>query len=50
LLVERMQGEAIFELARRKAEAAAQRGKPQPAQTVPQPGSMEWFEAQKKKG
>jgi hypothetical protein len=30
-------------------EAAAQRSKPQPAQTVPQPGS-EWFEAQKKKG
>jgi hypothetical protein len=31
-------------------EAAAQRSKPQPAQTVPHPGSMEWFEAQKKKG
>jgi hypothetical protein len=30
-------------------EAAAQRSKPQPAQTLPQPGSMEWFEAQKKK-
>jgi hypothetical protein len=30
--------------------AAAERSKPQPAQTVPQPGSMEWFEAQKKKG
>jgi hypothetical protein len=24
--------------------------KPQPTQPVPQPGSMEWFEAQKKKG
>ena len=43
-------GEGIFELYRRDAEAAAQRSKPQPAQTVPQPGSMEWFEAQKKKG
>jgi hypothetical protein len=42
--------EAIFELARRNAEAAEQRRKPQPAQTVPQPGSREWFEAQKKKG
>jgi hypothetical protein len=43
-------GEGIFELYRRGAEAAAQRSKPQPAQTVPQPVSMEWFEAQKKKG
>jgi hypothetical protein len=50
LLVEPMKGEGIFELYRRDAEAAAQRSKPQPAQTVPQPGSMEWFEAQKKKG
>jgi hypothetical protein len=50
LLVEPMKGEAIFELARREAEAVAQRSTPQPAQTVPQPGSMEWFEAQKKKG
>jgi len=50
LLVERMQGEAMFELARRNAEAAEQRSKPQPVQNVPQPGSMEWFEAQKKKG
>jgi hypothetical protein len=48
LLVEPMKGEGIFELYRREAEAAAQRCKPQPAQTVPQPGSMEWFEAQKK--
>jgi hypothetical protein len=45
-----MTGEGIFELARRNAEAAAQRRKPQPAQSVPQPGSVEWFEAQKKKG
>jgi phage terminase large subunit-like protein len=50
LLVERMKGEAMFELARRNAEAAEQRRKPQPVETVPQPGSMEWFEAQKKKG
>jgi hypothetical protein len=45
-----MNGEGIFELYRRDAEAAAQRSPPQPAQTAPQPGSMEWFEAQKKKG
>jgi hypothetical protein len=45
-----MNGEGIFELYRRHAEAAEQRRKPQPAQTVPQPGSMEWLEAQKKKG
>jgi predicted phage terminase large subunit-like protein len=50
LLVEPMTGEGIFELARRNAEAAEQRRKPQPAQIVPQPGSVEWFEAQKKKG
>jgi hypothetical protein len=50
LLVEPMNGEGIFELYRRGAEAAAQRNKPQPTQTLPQPGSMEWFEAQKKKG
>src|SRR6516165_2551966 len=30
-------------------DAAAKHSKPQPVQTVPQPGSMEWFEAQKKK-
>ena len=50
LLVEPMNGEGIFELYRRDAEAAAQRSKPQPAQNVPQPGSMEWFAAQKKHG
>jgi len=50
LLVKPMNGEGIYELYRRDAEAAVQRSKPQPAQTVPQPGSMEWFEAQKKKG
>jgi hypothetical protein len=31
-------------------DAVAERSKPQPVQTVPQLGSMEWFEAQKKKG
>jgi predicted phage terminase large subunit-like protein len=40
----------IYELYRRQAEAAAGRSKPQPVQSVPQPGSMEWLEAQKKKG
>jgi predicted phage terminase large subunit-like protein len=40
----------LYEFYREEAEAAAQRSKPQPVQTVPQPGSMEWFEAQKKKG
>ena len=30
--------------------AAAERSKPQPVQSVPQPGSVEWSEAQKKKG
>jgi len=35
---------------RQRAEAAEQRSKPQPTQSEPQPGSMEWFEAQKKKG
>ena len=28
---------------------AAERNKPQPVQTVPQPGSVEWFEALQKK-
>ena len=50
LLVEPMTGEGIFELARRNAEAAEQRRKPQPAQSVPQPGSVEWFATQKNKG
>ena len=50
LLVEPMNNEGIFELARRNAEAAAQRRKPQPTQPVHAPGSMEWSEAQKKKG
>jgi len=48
-----MPGRGLYELYREQAEAAAERSKPQPVQTVPQPGSMEWFEwveAQKKKG
>ena len=48
LLVKPMNGGGIHELYRRDAEGAAQRSEPQPAQTVPQPSSMEWFEAQKK--
>jgi hypothetical protein len=40
----------IFELYRQQAEAAVERSKPQPVQTVPQPGVMEWLEALKKKG
>ena len=43
----------LYELSRQQAEAAAQRNKPQPVQSVPQPGSMEWFQwlhAQQKKG
>ena len=50
LLVERMPGEGIYELYRQQAAAAAQRSKPQPVQTVPQPGLVEWSEAQKKQG
>ena len=50
LLVEPMKGENIYELYRRDAQAAAQRSKRQPAQTVPQPGSMEWSKAQENKG
>jgi hypothetical protein len=43
LLVEPMNGKNIFEFYRQRAEAAAERSKPQPAQTVPQPGPMEWL-------
>jgi hypothetical protein len=50
LLVEPMTGEGIYELTRQRAEAAEQRRKPQPTQPVYAPGSVEWFEAQKKKG
>jgi len=48
-----MKGEGIYELYRQQAKAAEQRSKPQPAQTVPQPGSTEWFQwlaAQNKQG
>ena len=48
LLVERMPGEGIYELYRQQTKAAAQGSKPQPAQTVPQPGSMEWLAEQEK--
>jgi predicted phage terminase large subunit-like protein len=41
-------GQGIFELYRREAEAAEQRRQPQPAQTVWQPGSMQWFAEQNK--
>jgi predicted phage terminase large subunit-like protein len=44
-----MNGEGVYELYRQWAEEATQRSKPQPAHTEPQPGSVEWFEAQKKK-
>src|SRR5215471_8699191 len=50
LLVEQMPGEGIYELYRQQAEEAKQRCQPQPAQTVWQPGSMEWSEVQKKQG
>ena len=50
LLVEPMPGEGLYEWYRHQAKADAQPSKPQPAQTVPQPGSTEWLEAQEKKG
>ena len=48
LLVAPMKGEGIYELYRQQAKAAAQPSKPQPAQTVPQPGSMEYLAEHKK--
>jgi len=45
-----MKGWGAFERARQEAEADAERSKPQPVEPLPQPGSMEWFAAQKKKG
>ena len=30
-------------------DATAERSKPQPIQTVPQPGSMSWFEARRRR-
>jgi hypothetical protein len=50
LLVEPMKGEGIFELYHREAEEAKKRCQPQPAQTVWQPGSMQWLAEQKKSG
>ena len=49
LLVEQMKGEGIYELYHQQAKAAAQCSKPQPAQTVPQPGSIEWLKTQANK-
>jgi hypothetical protein len=48
LLVEPMIGYGIYEFYRREAEAAEQPRQPQPAQTVWQPGSMQWQAEQKK--
>ena len=48
MLNPQMKGQGIYELCRDQAEAAAQRSKPQPVQSPPQPGSMEWFAAQNK--
>ena len=45
-----MRGEGIYEWYRQQAKAAAQPSKPQPAQTVAQPGSMEWLAQQGKLG
>jgi hypothetical protein len=41
----------LFEYYRREAEKlkAERQAAPQPVQSLPQPGSMEWSEAQKKK-
>jgi len=50
MLNPQMKGWGFYELCRAQAEAAAVRNKPQPIQCVPQPGSVEWSEAQKKKG
>jgi phage terminase large subunit-like protein len=49
LILQPMKGSNIYELYREHAEAAQQRNKPQPTKPLPQPGSVEWFEAQKKK-
>ena len=53
MLNPQMKGRGLYELYRQQAAAAAERSKPQPVQTVPQPGSVEWFvwlQAQQKKG
>jgi len=48
MLNPQMKGWGLYELCRAQDEAAAARNKPQPVQFVPQPGSVEWSEAQKK--
>jgi hypothetical protein len=48
MLTSPMNGWGIYELYHRDAEAAAERNKPQSVQTVPQPGSTEWFALQEK--
>jgi len=42
-------GQNVYEFYRRYAEAAEQRRQPEPAQTVWQPGSMQWLEEQNKR-
>jgi len=49
LILQPMKGWGIYELYRRQSEAAKQRNKPGPSKPQPQPGSMEWFEENKKK-
>ena len=47
-----MKARGLFEFYRQQYEevkAAAERNKPQPVQSVPQPGSVDWFEALYKK-
>ena len=48
MLNPQMAGWGVLELARQELEAAKQHSQPQPTQTVPQPGSMEWFAAKNK--
>jgi phage terminase large subunit-like protein len=51
LILQPMASWGLYELYHQQAEAAKQRSKPQPTKSLPQPGSVEWFEfeAQKKK-
>ena len=48
MLNPQIKGWNMLELARRELEAAKQRSQPKPTQSVPQPGSMEWFAAKNK--
>src|SRR6516162_2828801 len=43
MLNPQMKGWGIYKLYQQQAEAAAERTEPQPVQSVPQPGSVEWF-------